>query len=85
MSLIASVPQSLELLDAHLEHEIFRKPLPVAADLFVEPLGGYAVEAGKLGIEQDLVTAQSEDRVRDVLGRRRRRPPGELTHINLER
>jgi hypothetical protein len=68
-----------------LEHEIFRKPLPVSADLFVEPLGGYAVEAGELGIEQDLVTAQSEDRVRDLLGRRRRRPPGELAQINPER
>ena len=78
-------PQSLELLGVHLEHEIFWKPLPVAADLFVEPLGGYAVEAGKLGIEQALVTAQSEDRARDVLGRRRRRPPGELTQINSER
>jgi len=36
------------------EHEILWKPLGVALDLFVEALGGDAVEASQLGIQDDL-------------------------------
>src|SRR5450755_860573 len=43
------------------EHEIFRKPIGVALDLFVQPLGGDAVEGGQLGIQNDAVAAQDGD------------------------
>jgi hypothetical protein len=52
-----------------LEHEIFRKALRVALNLFVEAFGGDAIEGGELGIQQHAMTAQDEDGARDLVGR----------------
>jgi hypothetical protein len=62
--------QSLGLGPGEPEHEIFRKARDVALDLLVQALGGDAVESGKLGIENDPLAAQDEDRAGDVLDRR---------------
>ena len=50
----------------NLEDEVGRKPRLVAFDLLIEPLGGDAVEAGEIGIDHGLVTADDEDAASDV-------------------
>jgi len=61
--------QSRVLGGGELEHEILGKALVVATDLLVEARGADPVERCELGIEQDLVAAEHEDRLRDVLDR----------------
>jgi hypothetical protein len=46
--------QGLDLGAGAAEHEILWEPLGVALDLFVEPIGCYAVESCQLDIEDEL-------------------------------
>ena len=61
--------QVRELLGGELEKKIDGKATAVAAHLLVESPGRYPVKRGELGIEKHLLTAQDEDRLRDVLNR----------------
>ena len=61
-------PQSGPLFGGQLDHEVFRETLPIALDRLKQHFGGDAVECGQVFIEQDLVAAEHEDRLRDVLG-----------------
>src|SRR4051812_44574336 len=52
--------QGVGLLGGEAEHEVFRKARGVALDLFIQPLGGDAVERGQVGIEDDALAVQNE-------------------------
>jgi hypothetical protein len=60
-------PQRGKLFGGELDHEICREALAVAANLFVEALGGDLVEGSELGVQEHFVAAQDEDGVGDVL------------------
>jgi hypothetical protein len=49
------------------EHEIRGEPRGVALDLLVQALGRDAIERGELGIEDDPLATQEEDRAGDAL------------------
>jgi hypothetical protein len=55
------------------EQEVLREPLGVALHLFVQASGRDPVERGELGIEDDALAAQQQDRAGDVLDADERR------------
>jgi hypothetical protein len=59
------------LLGGELEHEIFGKAIAIALDLFVQTLGGSAVDRSQFAIENDTLAAQDQDRAADLLDRHR--------------
>jgi hypothetical protein len=54
-------PQSIELFLCQPKHKILREAISVALNLFVESLGGDAIESGKVTIEQDLLSPNCND------------------------
>ena len=54
-------PQSGELPGRELEHEIRRKPLPVAVYLLIKTLDRNSIELSQSGIEDDFLMAQNHD------------------------
>ncbi len=62
-------PQSGGLRGGELKHEIRGEAVEVAPDLLVEALGGDAVKAGELGIQEHALAAQDEDGAGDVMNR----------------
>ena len=46
-----------------MEAKIFRKSLLVALNLFVQPFRRYAVKRGKVGVEDDSLPSQADDRL----------------------
>ena len=54
-------PQSSKLPGGELEHEIRRKPLPVAVHLLIEALYRNSVDLGQRSIKDDFLMAQNSD------------------------
>ena len=44
-----------------LEHEVFRKPPPIALYRFVQPEGGHFVQLGEVAVEHHFVPADEEN------------------------
>jgi len=55
----------LGFLAGELKYEIIREATEIALHLFVQPAGGYAVNAGEVGIEQDALSAQNDNALGD--------------------
>jgi len=55
------------------EHEILREACDVTLDLFVEPLGGHAVQPGQVRIDHYLLPTNERDPALDALGGHQRR------------
>jgi hypothetical protein len=60
------IPEPRHLLGGELEHEIFGKAIAVALDLFVQTLGGSAVDRSQFAIENDTLTAQVPRAAKDL-------------------
>jgi hypothetical protein len=43
-------PQRFKFFPGQLVHEVGRKPLQVAADLFVQPFGGYTIKGREIAV-----------------------------------
>jgi len=61
------VISKIRFLDGEPEHEVFRKPIHVAAYGLVEDSGLHPVQRGQVGIEDDLLAA--DDAISDSTGR----------------
>ena len=61
------VPQVVELLGGKLEHEIVRKPIAIPFDRAVQRLGFDLVERRQIIVQNDLMTPQQQDGLRDAL------------------
>jgi len=53
--------QRLHIGRSEPQHEIVREAFSVAFDLFVQPLGGDAVECGEIDVEHHAPAAQDND------------------------
>ena len=71
--------QHADLGQGEPEDEVLRKPLDVAFHLLVQPLGCYAVETGEIGVENDALPAQDDERFRDR--RRMLRVRNDFPHV----
>ena len=54
-------PQSQLLFTGELEHEVGREPCPVAAYLFVEPLGRHSVKSRQRCVQDYPASAQDQN------------------------
>src|SRR2546426_49171 len=50
-----------------LEHEVFRRALPVASDLLVQPLGSGAVQSCQIAVQHDLMAPDRQDQGRNLI------------------
>ena len=53
--------QVTPLLSGQLEHKIFRKPVGIALNLFIEPFCWHTVNLGQIGIKDHPLPAQSQN------------------------